>query len=169
MPKTPDRFPGESIEDQYYELTEHVTPPTDKVGTIAYVNGSFYLVDSSGNFDPRSGGGGITEAQHKVLRQLIHFVNDGPAEGFPSGCYREILPAGSPFPTSVIWWESDSKLKKIVEKTITRTGAGSSVAPTPIVWVMYDTDGSTALAELSDAIVYSGPFELSRTRTITVY
>lgn len=114
------------------------------------------------------GGVGVTEEVHKTLRQLIHFIEDGPAEGFASGAYKEVLPAASPFPTSVIWWGSSSKLKKIVEKTITRSGgSATNVTPTPIVWKVYATDGSTVLATVSDAISYSGVFETSRTRTIT--
>ena len=72
------------------------------------------------------------------------------------------------FPTSVIWWETAAKLKKVVEKTITRSGGGATnVAPTPIVWEVYDTDGATVLATVSDAITYSGVTEVSRTRTIS--
>lgn len=113
-----------------------------------------------------SGPGGLTESAHRTLRQLIHFIDDGPAEGFASGAYRETT--GGLFPTSVIWWETSSKLKKIVEKTITRSGGGATnLAPTPIVWKVYDTDGSTVLATVSDAITYSGILETSRTRTIS--
>jgi hypothetical protein len=116
-----------------------------------------------------SSGGGITEAQHRTLRQLIHFIDEGPAEGFASGAYKEILPSGDPFPTTVTWWESSAKLKKIIRKTITRSGGGATnVKPTPILWEIFDTDGSTMLASVSDAITYSGAFESTRTRTITV-
>lgn len=114
-----------------------------------------------------SASGGITAAEHPALRQLIHFIDDGPAEGFASGAHKEILPAGDPFPTSIIWWESTAKLQKIVEKIITRTGTGSLIAPNPIVWTMYDTDGVSTLASVSDEITYSGPFELTRTRTLS--
>jgi hypothetical protein len=109
-----------------------------------------------------AGTGGLTEAGHKILRQLIHFIDEGPAEGFTSGAYKEMLPSASVFPTSVIWWESSSKLKKIVEKLITWTGVNA----TTIVWKMYDTDGTTVLATVTDAISYSGIFETTRTRTI---
>ena len=116
-----------------------------------------------------SAGTGMTPNQHKSLRQLIHFVDEGPAAGFTSGAFKEILPAGSPFPTSVIWWESAAKTQKIVEKTITRTGGGATnVKPTPIEWKMYDTDGVTVLNTVSDSIVYNGQFEYTRTRTIVV-
>jgi len=112
--------------------------------------------------DLSASGSGITAEQHKVLRQLIHFIDNGPAEGFTSGAYRETT--GTVFPTNVIWWESSSKLKKIVEKNITWTGSN----PTTIEWKVYDTDGSSLLATVSDAVSYSGPFETNRTRTITV-
>jgi hypothetical protein len=126
-----------------------------------------YARDATGVFNLRTGGSGLTEEAHKTLRQLIHFIDDGPAEGFTSGAYKETLPSGDPFPTSIIWWESSSKLKKIVEKTITRSGGGATnVTPTPVVWKMYDTDGSTVLCTVTDAISYSGVFETSRTRTI---
>ena len=167
MPKTPDRFPGEEgVEGLNFDVAD--TAP-DAEGEIRYHDGYFKGYDSEGIINFR-GGGGITEAQHRILRQLIHFIDEGPAEGFSSGAYKEVLPSGGPFPTSIIWWESSSKLKKLIEKTITRSGGGATiVTPTPIVWKIYDTDGSTVLAEVSDAVVYSAVFETSRTRTITVY
>jgi hypothetical protein len=109
-----------------------------------------------------AGTGALTEAAHRTLRQLIHFIGDGPAEGFASGAYKETLPAGSIFPTSEVWWESASKLKKIVSLDTTWTG----VNITAEVWKVYDTDGSTVLATVTDAISYTGIFETDRTRTI---
>lgn len=109
-----------------------------------------------------AGTGGLTTDAHKVLRQLIHFIDEGPAEGFASGAYKETTPTG-PFPTSIIWWASAAKLVKIVELAVTYTGA----FPTTMVWKVYDAAG-VLLATVSDAITYSGAFESSRTRTITV-
>lgn len=107
-----------------------------------------------------AGAGGLTVEAHKVLRQLIHFIDNGPAEGFASGAYREMT--GTVKPTAVVWWESSSKAKKIVEKLITWAG----INPTTIVWKVYDTDGTTVLATVTDAISYTGIFETSRTRAI---
>lgn len=101
---------------------------------------------------------------HDSVRALIHFIDGGPAEGFATGAFHETLPSGSPFPDSYIWWESASKIDKIVELTVTR-GAGQK--PTTETWKVFDTDGSTVLAIVSDSISYSGPFETSRTRTIS--
>ena len=163
MPQTPDRRPGPLIEEevQMEDRTADGDPTFE--GAIRYTGGSFKGKDSVGVFDFRSGGGGITESQHRTLRQLIHFIEDGPAEGFASGAYKETLPAAAVFPTSEIWWESSSKLKKIVEVTTTWTG----IVPTTEQWKVYDTDGSTVLWTLTDTISYSGVFETSRTRVIT--
>lgn len=160
MPKTPERARDELVAEQL-QLTES-TAPTE-TGEFRLVSGELFARDSAGSFNLRSGGG-ISEAQHRTLRQLIHFIEEGPAGGFASGAYKETLPSGSPFPTSVIWWESSSKLKKIVERSITWTGAN----PTTDQWEVYDTDGSTVLATVTDTISYSGPFETTRSRVITV-
>jgi hypothetical protein len=105
--------------------------------------------------------GGISEAQHKALRQLIHFIDNGPAEGFTSGAYREMT--GTVFPTAIIWYDNNGmSKKKIVEKLITWTGA----FPTTITWKVYDAS-ETLLATVADTITYSGPFETSRLRAIS--
>jgi len=141
---------------------------TPKLGTQVFVKDEVSVYQQEAASSPwtwaKPSGSGLSESQHRVLRQLIHFIEEGPAGGFASGAYKETLPSGNPFPTSMIWWESSSKLKKIVERTVTWTGP----LPTTDEWKVYDTDGSTVLATVSDAISYSGPFETSRTRTITV-
>lgn len=104
---------------------------------------------------------GITSGDHRTLRQLIHFIDEGPALGFASGATKTITPSGDPFPTQVTW--RDALGNKLVEKTVTRD---SMQLPTTIQWVMYDTDGITPLETVTDTISYSGPFETGRTRTI---
>lgn len=105
---------------------------------------------------------GISESQHEALRQLIHFINEGPANGFASGAYKEILPAFNPFPTSIIWYTNSSKTNKIIEKTITYN---TNKTPDTITWKMYDPS-NVLLATVTDTIAYIGIFETSRTRTI---
>lgn len=162
-PRTPDRFPGSRYETELLMDTEEYGDDPDVAGALRYVNGvGFRAKDDSGVFNLRSGSG-LTEAQHRILRQLIHFIEDGPAEGFASGAYKETTPT-SPFPTSEIWWESASKLKKIVELTTTWSGVLVSTEQ----WEMYDTDGATVLATVTDTYTYSGVFESSKTRTIAI-
>jgi len=156
MPQTPDRRPGPLEEEGAY--FEPVAVLAAVPGEFRYLSaGRWSFFDGVGEYDPRTGGGGISEAQHKTLRQLIHFIDDGPAEGFASGAYKETLPVG-PFPT-----ESSAKAKKIVELTITRN---ANKTPATEVWEMYDIDGSTVLATVTDTISYSAVFETSRTRAI---
>jgi hypothetical protein len=161
MPRTPDRRPGAVDEEEILLEDRTADGPPTAVGAIRRNGGDILAFDGVGLFNLRSGTG-LTKPQHDALRSLIHFINDGPAEGFVSGAFREILPAASPFPTSVIWWESAAKLQKIVELTITYTG----INPTTEEWKMYDTDGTTVLVTVTDTVTYSGVFELSRTRAI---
>ncbi len=107
---------------------------------------------------------GLTEAQHKALRVLTHLASGGgPFEGFATNAFRETLPAADPFPTSIIWWESSAKTEKIVERTIAYN-ANKTVNTDQ--WKVYDTDGTTLLATVTDTIAYTTVFETSRTRTI---
>lgn len=102
----------------------------------------------------------LSENQHKALRQLIHFIDGGPAEGFSSGAYREMT--GTTFPTAIIWYDSSGPgKKKIVEKLISWSG----VLPSTITWKVYD-ESETLLATVIDTISYSGVFETSRSRSI---
>ena len=157
----------EAIVDATGGAAEFRFPPgAEKVGFDPAEAGNITATDVQGallDLDGAITSGGITEAQHKTIRQLVHLAEEGgPWEGFTSGAYREVLPAASPFPTSVIWWASSAKLVKIVEKLITR-GAGQK--PTSIVWKVYDGAG-VLLATVTDTISYSGVFETSRTRAV---
>lgn len=115
------------------------------------------------DIDAAVASGGITEAQHRVLRHLIHYMEEGPE----ASSFKETI--GGLFPTEVTWYEDATKAKAIVKKVITRTGTGTNVKPTPIKWKIYDaTDGTTVLFTIIDAITYSGIAEATRTRTLTV-
>lgn len=110
-----------------------------------------------------AGTGGLTEEAHKTLRQLIHFIDSGPAEGFASGAYREVT--GTIFPTAIIWYTDGTKAEKIVELNITWSG----VVVSQMEWKVWDTGSpQSVIATVTDAISYSGVFETSRTRTIAV-
>lgn len=159
MARTPDRTPGPSQEEELQLEDNGVDPSV--IGGLTQNAGVLKGRDSIGVFDLRSGAG-LSEAAHKTLRHLIHFIDDGPGGGFASGAFKETLPVASVFPTSEIWWESSSKAKKIVSLDTTWT----DINITQEVWKVYDTDGTTVLATVTDAIAYSAIFETSRTRTI---
>ena len=138
---TPDTSPVEV--DSSEELTAHLA------GIDAYFG------ELDGYF--------VGDEEHKTLRHLIHFVDDGPGGGFASGAYKEIAPVGNPWPTSEIWYVSSSKSKKIVELTIVRDNNKKPITET---WEMYAPDGTNVLVTVTDTITYQGPFEISRTREI---
>jgi len=132
--------------------------------TIVY-SGPFEISRTRALTDYSISTGELTIDEHKVLRQLIHLTDGvgGPMEGFTSGAYREITPTGNPFPTAVIWYDDATKTKKIVEKALTYN-ANKTI--NTLQWKVYDTDGVTVLATVTDTMAYSSVFETSRTRTI---
>ena len=161
MGLTPDRKDGPSLEEetQYEDRTADGDPTID--GAVRRIGDDLRMKLSTGVVSLLSGTG-LSESAHRALRQLIHFIDDGPAEGFVSGSFKETT--GTVFPTAEIWYVNGATppAGKIVEKTVTWTG----VVPTTIVWKMYDTDGATVLVTVTDTISYSGIFETTRTRTV---
>ena len=162
---TPDRFPGQREEDSILFI-----PNADALveGEAAYNAGAFRMKDAIGEFDPRAGGGGISEAQHKTLRHLIHFVDEGPGDGFGTPCTKTVT--GGLFPTSIVW--QDSSGNNIIEKLIERSaGSATNLKPTPIKYKIYDGAGNLSgnvLYTITDTITYSGLNEASRSRAIAV-
>ncbi len=137
-----------------------------------YVNLSFVVLNNgsgilslSGSLDlldPVDTSGSIlNENQHKSYRSLIHFLNEGPGNGFGTGLYREVVPSGSMFPTRVTW-KTSSTGSKIVEGLVTYN-------PTRTInteqWSMYDSVGTTIIEQIIDTVTYQGIFELYRIRT----
>lgn len=110
------------------------------------------------------GGGGITPTEHETLRQLIHFIDEGPGDGFASGAVKVVLPTGSPFPAYTVWYLDNTMTLKLVEKFITYN---ANHFPVTIHWNMYDYDGITIVHTVIDTITYSGPFESTRVRSIS--
>jgi hypothetical protein len=95
-------------------------------------------------------------------RRLLDFI-DAPAEGWPSGMYREVI-MGPVAPSAIVWWTNNSPSKlKVVEITYTRNVANCA---TQVQYKMYATDGTTILSTITDTIAYSGVLETSRTRVI---
>ena len=114
--------------------------------------------------DVSGSGGGISEADHETLRQLIHFLPDGPGDGFLSGAYKTTTPTGNPFPTNITWWVSSAMSQKIFEKLITYN---ASKFPVTITYNVYDFDGVTIKHSATDTITYANnAFESTRTRSI---
>jgi hypothetical protein len=110
------------------------------------------------------GGGGLTPDQHETLRQLIHFIDEGPGHGFAATAYKVSLPTGSPFPTSMTWYLDAGFTIKLVDKLVTYDARHF---PIILAWRMYASDGVTIIHTVTDNITYSSAFESTRTRIIT--
>lgn len=114
--------------------------------------------------DQISGGtiSGITQVQHQTIPNLIHYLEEGPGDGFIQA-YKQVF--GSPFPSAVIWYTNSTMQYIIVEKQIIRNSINM---PITIIWTVYSTDGITPVHTVSDSITYmNNIFEVSRQRTIT--
>lgn len=104
---------------------------------------------------------GVTYGQHQTIPHLIHYIDEGPADGFAQG-YKHV--SGYPFTNSIIWYTDNTMTKKIVEKFIYRNTIN---IPTSIVWNIYSTDGTTVVHTVTDNIYYTNNiYETSRQRTI---
>jgi hypothetical protein len=74
------------------------------------------------------GGGGLTEEQHRLLPQSTHWIDQNS--------YDEVTRSGGKV-TSVVTWESPSKVRKIREELITRISGYVS----QLVTLNYDGSG----------------------------
>jgi hypothetical protein len=167
----------DTVTDQFQFVVVESIPDSSGVGTLAIyhpIGSTRIAIDTTGltnvsgstlqdaltSIDTAiSASSGFTANIHKTLRQLIHFIDEGPADGFTSGCTKTTI--GFPFVTSEVWRLPDNK--KIVELNITRN---SSRLPITEEWKMYDVDGTTVVCTVTDTYTYNGVFETSRVRSI---
>jgi len=149
-------------------------PPTpfDDI-TKNYDRGSTWIVSGTQKIyvliDPTSGSAiwkditsassGLSADDHKSLRHLIHFLNEGPGDGFYPNPFREI--SGGVFPTRVTWWTDANKTLRLFQTEITRSG----IYPITESHKMFASDGITILASAKDVITYNGVFEMARSRS----
>lgn len=123
-------------------------------------DGTAYLRDGNGIRITSASNGPVTVS--KYLRDLITFIDQGPACGFASA-YKEQGPAG-PFPTQSIWYTDLTKNNKIVELIVTWSGP----VPSTSTWRAYRDDGATIDCTVVDTYTYvNSIFEETRTRVIT--
>ncbi len=126
-----------------------------------------YIVDGESSGGGGGGSSGMTEAQHKALRQLIHFIDEGPTSGFASGAHKTVeYSPGTSFVSKTIWWTSSGQTNKIVEKTIARN---ANKTPATVTWQMYSSDGTTVVETAVDTYAYTPGTvnNISITRTIS--
>jgi hypothetical protein len=127
-------------------------------------DGTSYLIAGNNiSITSQSNGPVTIVGIHDSLRDLIHFIDQGPACGFGIEAYKEQGPAGA-FPTQSVWYTDITKTNKIVELNIVWSGA----VPLSQTWRSYASNGTTVNCTVTDAFTYAnGIFESSRIRTIT--
>lgn len=130
---------------------------------------SFTVLNPGGNEQLRidtTGSSGLTPEQHEILRQLIHFLDEGPGHGFANPVYKVVT--GGLFPTRIDWFVDAGLTLRVFSKLINRTGpSGSLVKPNPITYIVYQSDGTTPAQTATDTVTYSGIAEVGRTRVFT--
>lgn len=152
LPNTPDRFPGPLQESEEILLSEQSVGTTPSaLGGLIFVDGAFKLRDAVGDFDPRSGGGGITESQHEVLDTLTHEIVETS--------YDEVTYVGGNVSAYVVW-ETVAKLKKVREELYNYASGKVSQAVT----IQYDATG-VEKARTTEVYTYTGSKITSVTRT----
>lgn len=151
MPRTPDRSPGPAIEEELQLEDNGASPSVD--GGITFNAGAFQMRDSVGTFDPRSGGSGITETQHKNLDQLVHLVAESS--------FEEYIYTGSRVDQIIVWTDA-GKTTKIREELYTYTGSQL----TTLVTKQYDGTG-TLVQTLTETYSYTGQKLDDITRTLS--
>lgn len=137
---TPDRKSGPSFEEgTYYE--DNGTVSTE-AGELRYAGGKFSLFDAAGEFDPRAGGSGMSEAQHEALDSLTHELAEDS--------FEELTYSGNKVTNSTVW-TSPAKTLKIRETQITYSSNKVSQA----VDIQYNAAG-VEVYRLTQVMTYSG-------------
>jgi len=104
--------------------------------------------------------GSVTSDNHKLLSQLIHFI-EGPGDGFGLSPYRERI--GFPFVERLTWWDSPLKLRKVFQTELTRSLGSYLVAS--MSYKLYDQASNLVITAIDAITYFSGVFESTRTRT----
>lgn len=161
MPRTPDDFPGERLEDSILFESGSFVPSNN--GEVAYVTSSGFAFYEENRLRGLGLFTGSVSSPGEDFRQVAFIENVGPFEGWPSN-YSEITGGSLPFPLTQSWYTDNTKTKLIMRKTVTRNAQQNPITTS---WVLYKTDGTTTLRTFTDVITYNGVFETSRSRTQT--
>ena len=150
MPPTPDRKPGPLEEDEEIRFIANLVPPS-QAGAVNFNGTSFQMRDATGTFDPRTGGSGITEGQHRELDTLVHEIGETS--------YDEATYAGNQITAYIVWTSSD-KVTKVREDLLTYSGNRI----TQVISKQYDALG-VLKEQITEVYAYTGSNITSVTRT----
>lgn len=96
---------------------------------------------------------------HAALADIIHFLPDGPGDGWASGAVCVEGYTG-PLLTSSTWYTDAAQSRRIIALAVTYTGP----LPATFKYSLYDATGAL-VRTLTDTCTYNGPLLQSRTRT----
>lgn len=124
MPQTPDSKAGPAYEEGIYMSSSALAT---EAGEMRYATGRWSFYDSTGEYDPRAGGG-LSESGHETLDTLKH--------GIAEDAHQQLTRSGGRL-TNVTFWTDSGETQKIRETAITRTSGKVS----QIVVIQYDGSG----------------------------
>ena len=100
-------------------------------------------------------------ASHNALADIVHFLDDGPGDGWASGAV-ESFGYNGPLMTSRVWWTTSAKTQRIYSEVYSYSGPLVATA----TYTLYDAKG-TQVRAMVDTFSYSGPQCTGVTRTWT--
>lgn len=141
MASTPDRGPGQGLEDEGLVLEPGPTAPTIN-GEMRYLSGIGFQFREEGVTKSLSGTG-LTEPAHEAIDSLAHELSETS--------YGEITRDGGDKIQDWIIWTSPAKTTKVRELNITRSLGRIST----FVWKQYNGSG-TLVQTLTGVITRDG-------------
>lgn len=96
---------------------------------------------------------------HNALLDIIHFLADGPGDGWASGAVGVDTYSG-PLRTGTTWYADDTLAKKIVAMAWTYAGPLVATQKT----TLYAADGISVTRTVTDTFSYNGPLRAQRSR-----
>lgn len=97
---------------------------------------------------------------HQSLLDVIHFLNDGPGDGWASGAVCQDNYSGLLLVSST-WYTDATQSKRIVAQSWTYSGLLIATEKT----ILYAADGVSIVRSVTDTYSYSGSIRTQRTRT----
>lgn len=152
MPRTPDRVPGPSVEEevQFEDRTADGNPT--ETGAVRFVSGDWVGYDGA-SVKSLTTGTGLSEGGHRALDQLVHEIAESSFQEFEYTGQRV---------DAIRTYTDGAKTTKVREQEFTYTGQNV----TTIVTKQYDS-GGTLVETLTETLAYTGATLNSITRVLT--
>jgi hypothetical protein len=101
---------------------------------------------------------------HQALLDIIHFLDDGPGDGWASGAVRVRVGTG-PNAGGWVWYTSTAMTARIIDMTVTYPAG--SILPQTKAWRLYAANGTSVIRTLTDTYTWNGPLLTQKARSWT--